>query len=559
MSVNGRSFTAMKQITKNIIHSLSHLLLFGGLIFMVGLLKQPAPSAPPATKTPDGQIYAATVSKITDQQLEHITNSTKTQAELVSLSPKHDAIKQDVQKEYVYHMFAAPNDPRYASDWTLAKVNAPAAWNVATGNGLTTVAVIDGGFGLAHEDLASRWYTNSGETGNTQPGDRCWTGTILPKQSNNCDDDNNGYVDDWRGWSFTGNDNNPQAGRQNSTGAGTQHGTEVAGLVGATGNNGLGTTAIDWNTRIMPLQALDDDGVGYTSGVTAAIYYAVDNGAQVINLSLGTYSNDPAVKAAVNYATNHSVVVVAAAGNCGTGAGDECLGVPIGTVAYPAAYPDVIAVGASTQSDQRASFSSYGSALDVSAPGYAIPSSTSWSADNPTSLYSSPLYGTSFASPQVASLAALIRSIRPSSSVADITALIDATASKPAAMNGLFYSQQFGHGVINAGSALAIATTLNNSSSAVPALLQAGSYQSEHAAPSGSTLGSGCQTATGSACTVQFTGSSGYKRYLPYTIIPSSGDTGWSWSSDMLESDLWSVRAVHGDDQSSTPYYLMKK
>ncbi len=551
----------MKQTTKIIIHSFSHLLLFSGLIMVVASLKQPTTSPleqPPRIADTD-QTAVARSSANQAHQTVQLASATKSDSSPTSLSPKYDQIKEDVQHEYLYHMFATPNDPAYASNWALAKVNAPAAWDVATGNGQTTIAVIDGGFGLAHEDLSDRWYTNSGEMGTTQSGGSCWTGTPLPKQSNNCDDDNNGYVDDWRGWSFALGDNNPQAGRENSSGAGTRHATEVSGIVGASGNNGIGITAINWNTRIMPLQALTDEGIGYTSDVTAAMYYAVDNGAQVINLSLGAYANDPAMKAAVTYATSHNVIVVAAAGNCGDGTGEECQGLPLGTVAYPAAYPDVIAVGATTQSDQRASFGSFGSSLDVSAPGYNVPGSTSWSDGNPTSLYSGSLYGTSFASPQVASLAALIKSIRPSTSVNDVTALIDATASKPAGMNGLLYSPHFGHGVINAGTALAITQTLNTTPTSVPILAQVGSFQSERTAPANATLGSSCQATAGSACTIQFIGTNGYKRYLPYAIVSSSGDIGWTWSSDMLDSDSWEIRARRGDNISTTPYYLLKK
>ncbi len=251
-------------------------------------------------------------------------------------------------------------------------------------------------------------------------------------------------------------------------------------------------------------------------------------------------------------------VIVAAAGNCGEGGtGDECLSVPVGTIAYPAAYPDVIAVGATTSSDQRASFGSYGPSLDVSAPGYAVPSSTSWSAGNPTSLYSGVLYGTSFASPQVASLAALIKSIRPSTSVADVTALIDATATKSAGMNGLFYSTQFGHGIINAAAALSIASTLNNSTISIPTLLQAGSSISEHATSANTSIGSGCQISDG-ACTIQMINTAGYKRFLPYSLI-SGGSAGWSWSSDSLDSDNWEIRARSGESISPTPYYLLKK
>jgi subtilisin family serine protease len=309
----------------------------------------------------------------------------------------------------------------------------------------------------------------------------------------------------------------------------------------------------------MPLQALDDSGVGYTSSITAAIYYAVQNGAQVINLSLGAYSNDPALRTAVNYATARNVIIVAAAGNCGDGTGDECQGIPTGAIAYPAAYPDVIAVGASTVNDQRASFGSYGASLDVSAPGYDVPSSTSWSSANPTSLYSGTLYGTSYAAPQVASLVSLIRSIRPSSSIADISALINATASKPSSMNGQPYNHQLGHGVINAATALSIATMLNGASS-VPTLLQAGSHLSEHTTPTGSILGSGCLAATASACTIQLTNSTGHKRYLPYTLINTSGSAGWTWPSDsIIDSGDWEVRARSGDSISTTPYTLFKK
>ena len=562
MPVPRCSPTAMKQTTKTIIHSVSHLLLFGGVILAVASLEQPTESTPleqPTRQTSADNSVASTVSAPQTHASVRVASSNTTKALPSSLSPKHDSITAAVQREYVYHMFSAPNDPQYSGDWTLTRVNAPAAWNIATGNGSTTVAVIDGGFALAHEDLASRWFTNSGEAGMTQSGGRCWTGTTVDKQTNSCDDDNNGYIDDWRGWSFTQHDNNPQTGRQNPNGVGTTHGTEVTGLVGAAGNNGVGNAAINWNTKIMPLQVLDDAGIGYTSGVTSAVYYAVDNGAQVINLSLGAYADDPAMKAAVTYATNHNVVVVAASGNCGDGSGSECVGVPAGTVAYPAAYPDTIAVGATTASNLRASFSSYGQSIDVSAPGYAIPSSPSWSAANPTSLYSSPLYGTSFSSPQVASLVALIKSIRPSSSIGDITALIDATATKPAAMNGLLYSPQFGHGIINAGSALTIANTLNATATVTPTLAQVGSFQSEHTTPAGTTLGTGCQISNGNACVIQLFGSSGYKRYLPYQVASVSGSVGWTWSSDMLDADSWEIRARRGDSVSTTPYYLLKK
>lgn len=553
----------MKQTPPQITKSILHLFLFVGVVLICGTIRLHSPvsvSSPesPSTSRPAALPTNKTASRPAPVKLTSASFTPRNQAAAV-LSPKFQEIKQSVHKEYVYHMFATPNDPAYSSSWSLSKVNAPAAWSTSTGNGQTIVAVIDTGFALNHEDLINQWYTNSGETGMTKVGDRCWTGTPQDKSKNNCDDDNNGYVDDWRGWSFVNGDNNPQAGRLNSTGSGISHGTEVSGIVGATSNNDTGVAALDWNTKIMPLQVLDDDGTGYTSDVTAAVYYAVDSGAQVINMSLGAYANDPAMKAAVDYATANNVVVVAAAGNCGDGSDPSCSGVPVGTVAYPAAYPDVIAVGATTSTDQRASFSSYGPSLDVSAPGYAVPESTAWSATNPTSLYSGSLYGTSFASPMVASLTALIKSIRPSSSVADVTALIDATASKPVSMNGLMYSSQIGHGVIDAGAALSIASTLNTSGTATPALLQTGSYSSEHTTFANTFMTSGCQTAAGSACTIEFINGAGYKRFLPYSVVPVSGSTGWSWTSDMLDAANWQIRARRGDNLSTTPYNLFKK
>ncbi|USN96485.1 MAG: S8 family serine peptidase [Candidatus Nomurabacteria bacterium] len=476
---------------------------------------------------------------------------------LVRNAPKQAEVAKSVTTQYVYRIFGTTNDPLASSDWTLTTDNAPTAWDTATGSSSQTiVAVIDTGFALNHEDLTNQWYQNPGETGMTQVGDSCWTGTPQNKATNGCDDDNNGYVDDWRGWNFVHSDNNPQTGRDNSTGNGVAHGTEVAGLVGAAGNNGLGSTAIDQNAKIMPLAALDDDGMGYTSDIAAAILYAVDNGANVINMSLGTYSIDSAVGAAVDYATAHNVALVAAAGNCGDGADVDCPS-QLGAIGYPAAYPDVIAVGATTQAGARASFGSYGKELDISAPGYNLPVSTSWSQANPIARYVGGLYGTSFSSPQVASLIALIKSIRPSTSIADITAIIDGTASKPSGMNGLPYTEQFGHGIIDAAAALNVAEALNASSSA-PTLLQSGGPKTEHILTANYTATSGCEATSGGACTVEFTNSDGYTRYLPYTVL-SSSNTGWSWNTSMLETTNWEVRARDGENITDSPYVLIKK
>ncbi len=476
-------------------------------------------------------------------------------AEPVVNAPKQEEIRQSVTNEHIYYPLLVANDPGYATNWAIQKVNAPAAWDISTGNGSTIVAVIDTGFSLNHEDLKNNWYTNSGEIGNTSLGGRCWTGVSVDKSTNNCDDDNNGYVDDWRGWNFALGDNNPQTGRTNVNGAGVSHGTETSGLVGSAGNNNVGITTVNWNTKVIPLQALTDDGPGYTSDIVAAIYYAVDNGASVINMSLGGSDYDPAMKTAVDYAYSQNVVVVAAAGNCGTGTESGCAGLGVGYMGYPAILNHVISVGATTSSDQRASFSSYGPGLDVVAPGSGTINSPTWTSSNATTLYSGALYGTSFASPQVASLASLIKSIRPSSSVDDIAAIISATSTKVSAMSGLPYANEYGHGVINAGKALQVAQSLN-SVAAKPTLLQAGSSKSEHSYSSSTTLGSGCTAAVASYCTIwMHDNTSGNDRYLPYTQTDAGGKSGWTWSGYIIPTGDWQIRAMQGDFLS--PIYFL--
>ena len=244
----------------------------------------------------------------------------------------------------------------------LDSTNTRTAWDTTTGSG-AIIAVIDTGFALQHEDLVAAWASNSGENGVTSSSDTCWTGSPEDKSTNACDDDDNGYVDDYLGWDFVNTNNSPQAGDTNPNGDAAAHGTEVAGLSGAVGDNGVGISTISWSNRLMPLQALDDDGRGYTSDVVAAVYYAVDNGADVINMSLGGSANDPALATAINYAYSNNVPVVAAAGNCGTGQEYGCDPAKPGEMGYPALYDNVISVGATTVSNSRASFSSYGPGL----------------------------------------------------------------------------------------------------------------------------------------------------------------------------------------------------
>ena len=484
--------------------------------------------------------------------------SVKQTESAAAIAPKQAEIKDTTPIEDEYRALRTSNDPLQQPAWVLSSTKAQTAWDTATGNG-AVVAVIDTGFALSHEDLTDQWFTNSGETGLTVSGDACWTGVAANKQTNACDDDENGYRDDWRGWDFSSVDNSPQAGSTNPNGAGVAHGTEVAGLVGAAGNNGIGTSTLSWNNTIMPLQALDDDGSGYTSGVAAAVYYAVDNGASVINMSLGGDVDDPTLAQAVRYAYDNDVVVVAAAGNCGSGTEEGCDSTKPGAMSYPALNPHVVAVGATNSSGNRAGFSSYGPGLDVMAPGSGSMVSPMWLSSNQTSAYATTLYGTSFASPLVASYAGLLKSVRPASSVDDITALIDAAASKPSGMNSLAFTDQFGHGIIDAENGLRVAQNLNAAAATTPVLHQTGSSISEHSFALSSTLSSGCEAAANTYCTVHGRESNGYDRFLPYLLTDAGGSAGWTWKGSVFGNGDWDLRARNGDNLSANPYFLLRK
>lgn len=266
-----------------------------------------------------------------------------------------------------------PSDPGWANQYGPAHIQAPQAWDIVTGSISVTIAVIDTGVDLNHPDLASKIWTNPGETGGG-------------KETNGVDDDGDGYVDDWRGWDFANGDNNPQDDHG--------HGTHVSGIAAAVTDNGIGIAGIAWSARIMPLKILDSSGNGPDSDVASAIIWATDHGANIINLSLGGAAPASVMEMAVNYAYVHGVTVVAAAGNTGS------MG-----VLYPAAYLNAIAVAATDLNNNHASFSSYGPEVDLAAPGAGI-YSTYWRPGS-GSTYTT-LSGTSMATPHVAGAAALL-------------------------------------------------------------------------------------------------------------------------------------------------------
>lgn len=362
-----------------------------------------------------------------------------------------------------YYLMATTNDPLLISSWALTTIQADRGWDLSTGSTATTVAVIDTGFELNHEDLAGRWFINTKEQGQTQAGDNCWTGTPNDRSTNNCDDDQNGYIDDWRGYDFFYGDNNPQAGQVNPSGEGVHHGTLVAGVVGATANNNKGSAGIDQSAKILPLQVFSDDSEAYTNSLVAAIDYATDMKANVINLSLGSSQPDNALLAAINRARSNGSLVIAASGNCALNDEPICnnLTAP-GRMTYPALYDQVIAVGATDQNNQRADFSSYGPKLDIVAPGKSIGPLPVYSS-NGTNYYAT-ASGTSFAAPLVAGAASLLISQNPTATLQQIEELLTQSAQKVAYPLSQSFSHEYGYGLLNAHQAtlLGLAKTQDN-------------------------------------------------------------------------------------------------
>ena len=249
---------------------------------------------------------------------------------------KADPNVEYAEPNYMAHTAFVPNDPRYSDQWGLTQISAPSAWNVTHGSPAIVIAIVDTGLDLNHPDLISKLWVNPGEI----PG-------------NGLDDDNDGFVDDVNGWNFVENNLTPQ----DQIG----HGSHVAGIAAAATDNGIGIAGVCPNCRIMSNRTMDDSGAGTYSNIAAGITYAAQKGARVINLSLGGTTYSQVLRDAVANASLVSVVVAAAGNN------NES------NLFYPAAYDDfVIAVGATDPNDQKATFSNYGSWVDLMAPGVSI-------------------------------------------------------------------------------------------------------------------------------------------------------------------------------------------
>lgn len=289
-----------------------------------------------------------------------------------------------------------PNDTFYNRQWYLERVRADEAWDIQQGSSDVIVAVIDTGVDIYHEDLKDNIWQNADEI----PG-------------NKIDDDGNGFVDDIHGWNFVrqSNDVRPLSGMSNDTAF--VHGTFVASIIAAKGNNSLGIAGIAWNAQIMPLVGLDEEGSGFTSHIANAVYYAVQNGADIINLSIEGTLEDVQLDEALAYARSHGVLSVSAAGNSDVAAGTDLDFTPV----YPACSGDdglfgVIAVSGLDQADVKASYANFGSCVDVSAPSVDIFAARPQ--EPGVGAYAGGFSGTSLAVPLVSGAAALLKSEHPS-------------------------------------------------------------------------------------------------------------------------------------------------
>jgi hypothetical protein len=301
------------------------------------------------------------------------------------LSPDHIRTAQSVAVPAA--ATTPPNDPQYPSQWNLPAVTAPGAWAVTTGSHVV-VADVDTGVDFTHPDLPSPQLVAGIDETTASP-------TPISYASGNIDTDG--------------------------------HGTEVAGVIAAATNNGVGLASLGWNTSVMPVK-VSTDGTFSTAAVAAGIMWAADNGARIINLSFGGPCPDSTEQSAVSYAQAKGALVVAAAGNGALNPGFDTAG-QSDDPSYPAADAGVIAVGATGLDGYRAAYSTTGSYVSMVAPGGGGDSATDFLPLLQTGGGYTTGAGTSFAAPQVAAAAALVLSVHPGLTASQVAELLESTAT----------------------------------------------------------------------------------------------------------------------------------
>jgi thermitase len=340
------------------------------------------------------------------------------------------------------------------------------AWDYTTGSRDVVIAVLDSGITNAHPEFTDR---------------------ILP------------------GYDFINDDNDPEDDHG--------HGTHVAGIAAAAINNGIGMAGICGECSILPVKVLNKNNAGTWSGVAEGLVYAVDQGADIVVLSLGSKTKSQIIEEAVNYAIAHNVLIVAAAGNANSA--DNF---------YPAAFDGVLGVGATDKNDEKWILSNFGTQVDVVAPGDGIYSTFNNIADSAGGY--AVLSGTSMATPHVAGLAGLLLTQNPTRTAAELLSLIETTATD---LGQLGYDNQFGFGRIDALAALQAEETAN----VEPAMLSGVIWHDSdlnglHDETEQQTLG-GIQIAI-------------YDENLVFVTSTTSNEAGY-WTLNNLRPDAYTVRA----------------
>jgi len=360
------------------------------------------------------------------------------------------------EPNYTYQASIIPSDTFFNNQWYLKKVKAVEAWDSVRESPNVVIAILDSGVQINHPDLQSNIWLNKKEIAD-----------------NNIDDDKNGFIDDINGWDFVNNVPDPAPKfKTGFTEDGILHGTIIAGIAAASGNNAAGIAGITWKAKIMPLKILDDKGGGSASKVITAVDYAIANGANIINLSFVGFGYSKGLDEAIKRAYDAGLIVVAAGGNeIGQGAGYNLDETPMYPVCFDGTDGEnrVIGVAATDTIDQKAAFSSFSNkCIDLAAPGVSVFSTVVYSSNNyikdrPFNKYYDGYWsGTSVAVPMVSGALALLESANPSlNRDGIIKALLDNT-DNISRLNPN-YLGQLGKGRLNVAAAVNYASGILNS------------------------------------------------------------------------------------------------
>ncbi len=340
-----------------------------------------------------------------------------------------------------------PNDLYYPNQWYLSKISANKAWSKINSSPDVIIAVIDSGVDIDHPDLVNNIWQNKNEIAGT-----------------GVDNDGNGFIDDINGWDFVNNVSDPRPKFLDKwTESGASHGTLVAGIIAASGNNEIGIAGISWKAQIMPLKAFNDRGEGRVSDIIRAIDYATNNGAHIINLSFMNFDYSEALQDAIARAHNAGVIIVSAAGNdLGMGQGYNTSEKPIYPACYDGKLPGenmVIGVAATDALDQKSTFSAYGTnCIDISAPGISFFGLIAKGANLEDSnlLYDGYWSGTSMAAPLVSGTLALIMQANPELSRHEVVSILFASTDNINNVNPE-YQNMLGNGRLNVDRAVSMA------------------------------------------------------------------------------------------------------